>query len=147
MKIYRDIDFTLDDSIVVIDDLSKGGQAVGCAGGVGDHSKTLVILLVIDAHHEHRGVSGGGGDDDLLGSSLVVSSGLLQSGEHSGGLHNVLGPDRAPGDGGGIPLTEDGDGVTVNHQLPVHCRHLSLVLTVGGVVPNNQSYDTDLTAQ
>ena len=114
---YQGIIHTLDDSIIVIDDLGKGGQAVGCAGGVGDNGETLVILLVVDAHHEHRGVSGGSRDDDLLGSSLGVGGGPVRGGEDPGGLHDVLGPGAGPGDALGVLLTEDGDGLAIDRQL------------------------------
>ena len=134
MKICLDIIHTLDDSIVVIDDLGKGGQAVGCAGGVGDHGETLVILLVVDAHHEHRGVSGGGGDDDLLGAALGVGHGLVLGGEHPGGLHHVLGPGAGPVDGLGVALHEDCNLHPVDIKELAILLDLALELSVGGVI-------------
>ena len=64
-----------------------------------------------------------------------MSRGLLQGGEDPGGLHNVGGSHGAPGDGSRVPLTEDRDGVAVHNQLPVNCGNFSLVLAVGGVIP------------
>ncbi len=55
----------LDDAKLVVDDLGERGQAVGGAGGVGDHLHVGLVLLVVDAHHEHGGVGRGGGDHHL----------------------------------------------------------------------------------
>ena len=103
--------------------------------GPGTNLHVLVVRLLVDSHHKHRSVGRRSGDDDLLCPSLVVSPGLLQGGEHPGGLNNVGGAHGAPGNGGRVSLTEDSDGVAVNNKLPVNCGHLSLVLTVGGVIP------------
>ena len=60
---------------------------------------------------------------------------LLEGGEHTGALDNIHGTDRAPGDGGGVTLGEDGDGATIDHELPVSGGDLTLVLTMGRVIP------------
>ena len=39
-------DLTLLDSVVVVDDLGHWGQAVGGAGGVGDHGHGRVVLVL-----------------------------------------------------------------------------------------------------
>ena len=66
---------TLDDTVVVIDDLGERGQAVGCAGCVRDDSVLGVVCLQIDTTDEHWGISGRSGDDDLLGATLQMSGG------------------------------------------------------------------------
>ena len=70
-----------------------------------------------------------------LSGRSQVSIYLLEGGEHTSALDNVHGADRAPGDGGGITLGEDGDGATINHELPVSGRDLTLVLAMGRVIP------------
>ena len=45
--------------------LSKGCQAVGGAGGVGDNLHVLVVASLVHTHHKHRRVGRGGRDDDL----------------------------------------------------------------------------------
>ena len=66
---------TLDDTVVVVDDLGERGQAVGCAGCVGDDSVLGIIRLQVDATNEHWGISGRSGDDDLLSAAFQVSTG------------------------------------------------------------------------
>ena len=66
---------TLDDTEFVVDNLGKRGQAVGCAGSVGDDGVLGIVLLQVDTTNEHWGVSGRSGDDDLLGATLQMSSG------------------------------------------------------------------------
>ena len=134
MKICLDIIHTLDDSIVVIDDLSKGGQAVGCAGGVADHLEALIVLLVVHAHHKHRSVGGWSRDDDLLCATLRVSHGLLGSGEDTGRFHDVLRSSAGPVDGGGVALVEDCDLVSVDVQELAVLLDFALELAVGGIV-------------
>ena len=73
----------------------------------------------------------------LLGSALEVSGGLLDGGEDSGGLDDVVCAHAAPGDGGGVALAKDGDDLAVDHQLAVLGLHLALVAAVGGVVPKD----------
>jgi len=65
----------LDDTELVVDDLGERGQAVGCAGSVGDDGVLGVICLQVDTTDEHWGISGRSGDDDLLGTTLQVSAG------------------------------------------------------------------------
>ena len=45
--------------------LSKGCQAVGGAGGVGDNLHVLAVASLVHAHHKHWRVSRGGRNDDL----------------------------------------------------------------------------------
>merc|ERR1712098_42787 len=47
---------TLQDSIVIMDDLGQRSQAVCGAGGVRDNLQTGVVFLVIDSHHEHGSI-------------------------------------------------------------------------------------------
>merc|ERR1719402_1994684 len=125
---------TLENAEVVVDDHCERSQTVGGAGGVGDNLHVVGVRALIDAHHEHGGVGGGRGDDHFLGAPREVGGGFLRGGEHACGLHHVLGSYRSPGDGGGVALVEDGDGVSVDHELAVLHLHVALVLPMGGVV-------------
>ena len=66
---------TLDDTELVMDDLGERGQAVCCAGCVGDDSVLGIVCLQVDTTNEHWGISGRSGDDDLLGATLQMSRG------------------------------------------------------------------------
>ena len=66
---------TLDDTVLVVDDLGERGQAVGCAGSVGDDGVLGVVSIQVDAANEHWGISGRSGDDDLFGAALQVGRG------------------------------------------------------------------------
>ena len=87
-----------------------------------------------------------------LSGRSQVSIYLLEGGEHPSALDNIHGADRAPRDGGGVTLGEDGDGATIDHELPVSGGDLTLVLSMGGVIPEkmplvNTSYDRISLAQ
>lgn len=64
----------------------------------------------------------------------VACDSLLDGGEDTGGLDNVVGTDRAPGDGRGVFLTEDGDGLAVDDELTVLGLDGALEAAVYGVV-------------
>lgn len=72
--------------------------------------------------------------DDLLGSSLQVKGSLLGGGEDTGGLNNVVGTGGSPLDGSGVTLLEELDGLSVDDEVSVLGRDLSLEDSVGGVV-------------
>ena len=74
-------------------------------------------------------------DQSLSGQSRAGNY-LLEGGEHTSTLDDVNGADRAPGDGGGVTLGEDGDGATIDHELPVSGGDLTLVLSMGRVIPD-----------
>lgn len=59
---------------------------------------------------------------------------LLDGGEDTGGLNNVVGADGAPGDGSGVLLTEDGDGLAVDDELTVLGLDGALEAAVYGIV-------------
>lgn len=107
---------TLNDSVVVVDDLSEGGEAVGGARGVGDDVLVSLVVVVVDSDDVGGGalVLSGGRHDDLLGSSLQVSGALLLVEESSGGLANDVGSDGAPRNVLGVLLGEEGDLLTVD---------------------------------
>ena len=88
---------TFDDAEVVMDDLRQRREAVCGAGGVGDDLHIGRILVLIDAHDEHRRIGGRSGDDDLLGAARKVRAGLVDRGEHTGGLDDVFRADSFHG--------------------------------------------------
>lgn len=125
---------TLNDGVLVVDDLGEGSETVGGARGVGDDLVLGLVGLKVDTADEHGGVGRGGRDDDLLGTALQVSRGLLLGGEDTGGLDDVLGAVLAPGDVGGVTLAVDGDGLAVDDELAVLGLDGALEAAVGRVV-------------
>jgi len=110
---------TLDDTEFVVDNLGEGGQAVGCAGSVGDDGVLGIVLVQVDTTNEHWGVSGRSGDDDLLGATLQMSTGLFGGSEDTSGLDNVISIDGAPRDVTGISLRENADGLALDDKFTI----------------------------
>lgn len=125
---------TLDNGVLVVDNLGKGSQAVGGARSVGDDVGLAVVGLLVDTHNVHGGISGGGRDDDLLGTTLQVSSSLLGGGEDTSGLDNVLGAGVLPGNGGRVTLGVELDSVAVDLEVLTVLGNLTLEVTVGRVI-------------
>ena len=69
---------TLDDTEIIMDNLGERGQAVGCAGSVGDDSVLGVVCIQVDTANEHWGISGRSGDYDLLGATLQMGRGPME---------------------------------------------------------------------
>ena len=112
-----------------MENLGNWGEAVGCARGIGDDSHVRGILVVVDSHHEDWGrVLWWGRDDSLLGSSLGVKSSLLDSGENTSALGNVVSTDRSPLDLGWVSLGEDADGLSVDLDATISLLDGSLEL-------------------
>ena len=65
------------------------------------------------------GASAKGKDDDPLGSTLQVSSSLLHGSEDRSGLHHILSTSITPFDVGDISLLENGDGLSIDDELPI----------------------------
>ena len=59
---------------------------------------------------------------------------LVDGGENTGGLDDVVGADRSPVDVGRVLLLEDGDRLALNEELTVLGLDGALEATVGGVV-------------
>ena len=125
---------TLNDAELVVDNLGKGSQAVGGARGVGDDGGAAVVGLLVDTHHVHRGIGRGGRDDDALGTALQVSAGLVDGGEHTGRLDDVLGTSILPGDSRRIPLSVELDLLAVDDQIAALDGDGALEDTVGRVI-------------
>merc|ERR1719462_336519 len=126
---------SLNDSEVVIDDLDQRSQAVGGAGSVADNGHGWVELVVVDSHDEHGGIGAGGRDHNLLGTTLEVKGGLLDGGEHTSGLNNIVGSSRLPWDVGGVPLVEDLDLHVADAQLAALVPHITVLPhAVGGII-------------
>ena len=132
---------TLNETVLVVDDLGEGSQAVGGARGVGEDVDVLGVGGVVDTHDEHGGVSGGSGDDDLLGTTLQVSVGLVGGGEDTGGLDNVVGTGLAPGDGSGVTLSEEENLLAVDDQTILGDLDGTIELAVGAVVAEHVGLD------
>ena len=90
-------------------------QAVGGAGGVGDHGVLGGQLVVVDAvdHGEVR-AGGRGRDQDPLGAALEVGGGLFLAGEDAGALQHDVDPEVAPGQLGRVAFGQDLDLLAVD---------------------------------
>lgn len=119
---------------VVVDDLGEGSQTVGGARGVGDDLVLGLVGLEVDTADEHGGIGGRSRDDDLLGTTLQVGTSLVDGGEDTSSLDDVLGAGLGPLDGSGVSLVVDGDGLAVDVELAVLDLALALESTVGRVV-------------
>ena len=80
------------------------------------------------------GASAKGKDDDPLGSTLQVSPSLLHGSEDPSGLHHVLSTSITPLDVGRISLLKDGEGLSVDDELPVFRLDCAVELAVGGII-------------
>lgn len=125
---------TLDDSVLVVQDLDQRSQTVGGARSVGDNVHVRLVRVQVDTTDEHGCVGGRSRDDDLLGTTLQVSGSLFSGGEDTGGFDNVVGTSLSPLDGGGVSFTVDGDGLAVDDELAVLGGDGTLESTVGRVV-------------
>ena len=107
---------TLLDAEVVVHDLGERGQAVRGAGGVGHDLVFWLVGVVVDAHDEGRRdlVLRGGGDDDLFRAAGKVGARRLGGEEGARALNDVLRAGLSPGNGGGVALREDADGLAVD---------------------------------
>ena len=103
---------------VVENDLGHRGQAVGRAGGVGEHVMLgRVIFLLVDAHDDGLHLTLGGRGDDHLGRPGVdMRLGRFHVGEQAGALEHVLGPELRPGYLAGLAMTGDRDASAVDHD-------------------------------
>ena len=63
-----------------------------------------------------------------------MQTSLLNGGEDTGGLDDVLDAVLGPGNGRGVLLSVHLDGVAVDHEVAVNDVDLALVRAVGGVV-------------
>ena len=125
---------SLHDAEVVMDNLGQAGQIVGGTGGVADYLEGVVILFMVHTHHKHGSIGRRRRDDDLLGATLQVSPSLLHGSKDPSGLHHVLSTSITPLDVGGISLLEDGDGLSIDDELPILCLGCAVELAVGGII-------------
>ena len=63
-----------------------------------------------------------------------MSPSLLHGSEDPSGLHHVLSTSITPLDVGRISLLEDGDGLSIDDELPILCLDCAMELAVGGII-------------
>ena len=80
------------------------------------------------------GASAKGKDDDPLGSTLQVSSSLLHGSEDRSGLHHILSTSITPFDVGDISLLENGDGLSIDDELPVLSLDCAVEIAMDGII-------------
>jgi len=125
---------TLNDTKLVVDNLGEGRKAVGRAGRVGDDSVLGIVCVKVDTADEHGGIRRRSGDDDLLGTALKMSGRLVDRGEDTSCLDNVVSARLRPRDAGRVLLGVDGDGLAINDELAVLDLNGALEATVDGVI-------------
>ena len=133
---------TLNQPVLVVDDLGEWCETVGGARGVGDDLDLGLVLLVVHAHDEHRCIGGWGGDDDLLRAALQVCLGLVGGGEDAGGFDDVLGAGLAPWDVGWVLLHVEADLLAVHDEVLAVDFDVALEDAVLGVVSEHVRLDT-----
>jgi len=126
---------TVLDAPVVVENLGKGSEAVGGAGGVGNVVHVLGVGVVINAHYKHGGiVLGGSGHNDLLCAGSQMGSGLFLGEELTGALGNVFYAPLAPIDVVGVAVAAGGDLLAVDDDGMVGVIDVSVENAVYGVV-------------
>lgn len=70
---------SLDNAILLVNDLGHGGEAVGGARGVRDNIGTSVVLCVVHTDHVHWGIGRRCRDDNFLGASSKMGLNKLSS--------------------------------------------------------------------
>ena len=104
---------------LVVQHLDHRHQAVGGAGGVGDHGVAALQHLVIHAIDDGRidVLTAGRGDHHLLRAAFEVRAGLGLAGEEPGALEHVLDPILAPRQLRRVALGEHADAVAVHDHV------------------------------
>ena len=132
---------TLDEPVLVVDDLGEWCEAVGRAGGVGDDLDLGLVLLVVHAHDEHWCIGGGSRDDHLLRAALQVSLGLIGGGEDTSGLDDIFGAGLAPRDVGWFSLHVEADFLAIHYEVLAVDFDVALEDAVLGVVSEHVCLD------
>ena len=70
----------------------------------------------------------------LLVSTLQVSPSLLHGSEDTSGLHHIRSTSITALDDGRILLLENGDGLSINDELPILCLDCVVKLTMDGII-------------
>lgn len=125
---------TLNDTKLVVDDLGERSQAVGGARSVGDDVGRAVVLVLVDTDDVHGSVGRGGRDDDLLGTTSKMGLGLVNGGEDTSRLDDVVGAGLGPLDVGGVAFRVELDSLAVDDKVVAIVADLTLEDTVGRVV-------------
>ena len=115
------------------------------------HSVFGVVRVKVNPDDKHRGIRRRRGDDDLLSTTLQMGRcsnednsvtftdrlrkySLIDGGENTRRLNDVVGANRTPLDVGRIALLEDRDAETVDDKLSVPGLHFTLEAAVDRVV-------------
>jgi hypothetical protein len=115
--------------------LGHGSQTIGGAGRIRDH---MVLGRVVHAvvHTEHDCqvlILGWSRDDYLLHAVPLVGNGLGGVGEEARAFHNDVNILASPRDRAGIPLSEDLDRPSVDHDVVAVSSNLAFERPVVGV--------------
>merc|ERR1712118_334735 len=100
-----------------MNNLRERCKAIGCTGGIRDHSVATCVLGVVHTHDVHwHGVLWRCGDDDLFAASAAVQLGLGLLAEDACGLADIIGTSRAPANCTWVLLVEHLNAFTVHDQ-------------------------------
>ena len=120
----------------VMQHLCNGGDAVGCARGVGDDAVgARLVFIIVDAQHNGKILAlCRRGDNDLLCAALKVAGGPARVGEDAGGFNDNVHTVIAPGYAGGVTLGNDLDLFAVDGETVFQGLHLAGEAPVGAVI-------------
>jgi len=122
------------DAKFIVDNLGKGSKAVGGTGSVADNLEVLLVLVVVDTNNKHGSISRWGRDHNLLGTALKMSRGLVNCGEDTSRLNNVVSTNTSPWNAGWVFLVEDGNSMSIDNQFAVFVGDLTVELAVCAVI-------------
>lgn len=88
---------------------------------------------MVHAHHKHGGINRRS-SDELFGSTLQVSSSLLQGSKDTGGLQNMFSTSITPFNVRRISVLKDGDALSIDDKLPGLSLDHALELALGGII-------------
>ena len=120
-----------------VEDLGDRSEAVGGAGGVGDHlMPSRVVKLIVDAHDKgFINILAGGGDDRLSWPRLQGGGPPFAAAEEAGRFVDIVHSEFAPRQLGRVTLGKHPHTVTIDDEVgPVHL-HGALIAAVHRVVP------------
>jgi hypothetical protein len=124
------------DAKSVLQDFGDGSEAVGCAGGIGDHVMLRGIVCVgIHAQNESgvRSISGRR-NNDFLDRTAEMFFGLWALGEQTSGFDDDIRANRGPVDFTGVLGLEDFEGPAFHRDAIIGMRNFVRKIAKDGVI-------------
>jgi len=115
-----------------MDNLGKGGEAVGGAGRIGNNRFRGFVFFVVNSHDIGGGVIfGGGGEDYLFGTSFDVLFAGFFGEEGAGGFADGVDVGITPFDIGGTFGVEETDFLAIDAETSVNFFNFMVKTSVG----------------